>query len=764
MTRKERRALKKQISEREGGEKVRYERRSFLGTALAISLSFLLGAIAAIGGLLGGGYYAASRLSVNDLLSVLGKDPSAYVNPDYADKSLLALGREIASTEFVNFNSVAKFSPLVRTKVENISDILSDAGFRINIDSFMDTEFSALGTFMQDSMLDSDLGAVLKVNPETSSATFLSLCYGKEGEDYTVETDPETGEKKIVMNEGKTATTVRRFVDDPNSVIDDVEVNVLFNVTADSENSAMLYLAYGSREVDYTVETDSVTGEKKIVMLGDSQPKTLGDITDGDAALLEDARIRDLTEIVTDAEAEADPTKKASAMLLQAIADFRVSELKQQSRIERLKIKQVIEKNDDPDSRSLLREAIDDWRICDIADQNKINSLTIGSVIEIDENSPLFLQSLKNTSLGKLSDAVDTLTIDKVIPAADVEGNKVLRKLQNSTLSTLSDDIKALTVQDVFADEIYGYKKSDNSDYTGVVTTRWYLGGTEVAPAYFTRSGSDYTLLDAAEHTVLYDAQIAKANRAEGAEWKTPYYFEQKITVYEAFSYHVVDFDNGAALSDTAVAFDGTDEIGSFYLKTVAEGESVKMYFQVDYAGNEFAQSSDKKYRDDLERVYRYYATEADRDASVNELNSTDPEAADYLEILSEKSGETVRYYYTERVEVYAGYSDAGSYVASAEAHYFGESNEELTRNLKGSWYFLLTDPVSGSEMQVKLLEIDTLVTNMSTNVNHASLLELHEHGILENMPDKAFDGDSFGYPGVTNINQLTISQMIDLI
>ena len=134
LTKKERKALKKQqeaeqrelektlIEEGKIAPRVKYERRSFLWNALAASLAFVLGIGAGIGGLIGGTYFAASKISVKDLLGQIGIDYHKYVEEDYASKTVLDIGKELASTPFENLQSIGKFTPLLRKQLEKVQE------------------------------------------------------------------------------------------------------------------------------------------------------------------------------------------------------------------------------------------------------------------------------------------------------------------------------------------------------------------------------------------------------------------------------------------------------------------------------------------------------------------------------------------------------------------------------------------------------------------------------------------------------------------
>ena len=636
LTKKERKALKKQqeaeqrelektlIEEGKIAPRVKYERRSFLWNALAASLAFVLGIGAGIGGLIGGTYFAASKISVKDLLGQIGIDYHKYVEEDYASKTVLDIGKELASTPFENLQSIGKFTPLLRKQLEKVQELLADFGIDLNVDEFMLTAFGELSPYFQGVIQSAELGGVLSLSPE-SDKLMLSICYGKENEDYTVD-----AEGNIVMNEGKSATTIQQMAEDATSVINRVEVSTMMEVTADSSPS-MRYLAYGKEGVDYEIVTDEATQEKTIKMLGGSKPKQLKDLSKNDSSLLDNARICDLVEITEE-----------SSNLMRAIKNWTVSQLKQQSRIERLKLKQVLTIDEETSSR--LLKAIADWRICDLSDQDKINSLTINDVLTITEDSPLLLRSLQSATLGKFDDAIKTLRLEEMIP--ELESNKLLKHLKNSTVDTLASDVKALSVQQVFDDEIYGYyqtqdaygkpidvvplaEETPGADKVSVLTVKKDTAGNELTLGYFTALTGG-TLVE--NQTIYYDALIAKRNRelaqaeAEGDPvdyvWQTPYYYKERVRVTSDYTFYVVDHEDGGALKpletpvqtetvngeskqyfEMTFTEEATDENGEKY----PVSKLVRLYLGTDEAENDYAEDITKQYRVDLDRVYTYY-------------------------------------------------------------------------------------------------------------------------------------------------------------
>ena len=729
---------------------------------------------------------------------------------------MLDIGKELASTPFENLQSIGKFTPLLRKQLEKVQELLADFGIDLNVDEFMLTAFGELSPYFQGVIQSAELGGVLSLSPE-SDKLMLSICYGKENEDYTVD-----AEGNIVMNEGKSATTIQQMAEDATSVINRVEVSTMMEVTADSSPS-MRYLAYGKEGVDYEIVTDEATQEKTIKMLGGSKPKQLKDLSKNDSSLLDNARICDLVEITEE-----------SSNLMRAIKNWTVSQLKQQSRIERLKLKQVLTIDEETSSR--LLKAIADWRICDLSDQDKINSLTINDVLTITEDSPLLLRSLQSATLGKFDDAIKTLRLEEMIP--ELESNKLLKHLKNSTVDTLASDVKALSVQQVFGDEIYGYyqtqdaygkpidvvplaEETPGADKVSVLTVKKDTAGNELTLGYFTALTGG-TLVE--NQTIYYDALIAKRNRelaqaeAEGDPvdyvWQTPYYYKERVRVTSDYTFYVVDHEDGGALKpletpvqtetvngeskqyfEMTFTEEATDENGEKY----PVSKLVRLYLGTDEAENDYAEDITKQYRVDLDRVYTYYLNGTPI-APRPENKEDEEENAVYLDDILHEKNDTEEYdYFERRVWVYESYyfRSGGAAIevnaADVREEYYKVTTPDggtptvdptpLNRFIRGMWHFLLhvKDEDSGTlvEKDFALLDMDQIVTNVAKNVDGATLLDLWMHDVLSGAtpPDADISSIHFHINGtshntgaavcpdcVRNINQLTINESVALV
>ena len=542
-----------------GGEKVKYYPRSFLWNILSISLAFLFGIFAALGGLLGVGIVYGTKKPVKD---IFGENYLSYVREEYAEASLYDLIAELFGTvrdlataggEFT-FQSINKITPILENLLTPMSESLSEQGIVLDVDELMNTPVNEFGTYLRTTIVDKTvLAKIVKPDPNNSNdALALALCYGEEDVDFTIV------DGDIVMSEGKSPVTLGEFLSDPVTLINKVTVEAALGISSTS-NAAMRFLAYGTEGTHYRIGEDG-----KIEMLVNIitnkrfTKKKLSDLTKDSSNPIEDAQISDLMDI-----------NENSSAMLRAIRNWKVSDLKQQARIDRLKISQVINLGNNP---SRLMNAIANWRIKDLNDQGKIDSLTLSSLIKIDETSPKLLQKLKNAQLGELSEKTDNLRILDILDETDITSNKILRNLGQSTLKTLSSDIKKLTVRDVYGGDLYSYMKIDEDgngykkfaeDYKNekvmdaiaskdrpekipsraTISTCYEVNAVRVFGGWLTPVGEDrYQLLKNAD---VY--RVLKRDEETGQD-VTSYYAERELYIFSETELKRVDYDNGGEL------------------------------------------------------------------------------------------------------------------------------------------------------------------------------------------------------------------------
>lgn len=748
-------ALEKQlVKEGKIFPRTRYVPRSFAGRVLAVVLAFLIGVVAAIGGLLGVGYFAGTR-PLKDVFGMLNIDYTQWLTDSAAELNALQLVQQISGGGIDSMGDIAEYTPYVDTLITTLNEQLSAIGVSIDGDELKATNFSDLGSYFSDVVRNTELGKALGVTAE-SDPILVAICYGSEGTneeggDYTLN---DSGE--IVMNEGKSPTTIASLTEGGN-IVGNITIESALSVNADS-NSAMRYLAYGTEGVSYTIETDS-TGNKYINMLRDPmtgtlyRKKKLSDLT-GTDNVMGDAVISDIINI-----------DESTSGLLYAIRDWTVNDLGNQARLERLKLSQVV--TIDENASNILK-AMSGWRISDLSDQKKIDSLTLGDVISVGDDSPSILKALRDTRLGELAQATQELRLVDLLGTEAVQQNRLLKNLALSSVSTLAADMDNLTVGQVYGDQIYSYLDL-GADGTGK-TYADYLSG-------YDPDDPDGQTNENRPDPIRYDADSFKLTQTrllldgEGQETQTQVlqgWFRtadgkyvpvdeddvrrtadgafSRIEIFltpDSYVWNAVDYDNGGALTPLPAGTIGTDTTGYtveqngtdgtpvtdggaplYYLteRTVpsAEGDTVQKvaYPVMEDANGQFVRVRELEdgaeyssvRRIDLERtITEYVYTQDGSPVALDENGNVlygEGDAQQALEIRTRVSGDETLYYILseETVEQLYYYEDAGNYVSVAEDDFsvvytasWTEQDGAVTiedhrvdRFLDGIWYVLL--------------------------------------------------------------------------
>ena len=766
LSKRERKELRRQQAETEKrlvaegviSPRVRYAPRSFLWNILAVCLAFFLGIFFALGAIL----FAGAKSSVKSILGLIGVEYGNLIAEEYADQSVIDLFRDVTQTlsgGLTNLNTLGKYTPLLGNTLNTLSESLGSIGVHLNVDELMNVDFSGLGGYFQENVIQTiKLGETLGLTPD-SSPLMIGLCYGAEGEDY------EVVDGAFQMKEGKHATTISDLANDATGLLNRVTVESALNVNANSP-APMRYLAYGSENVTYQI----VDGA--IVMLENSETgepfakKTLGSITAEGSDVIGDARLGDLMDM------------SGANNFMATIQDWRISDLKNSNRINRLKISQIIKVGENP---SLLMNAIRDWRINDLTKQENIDSLCIGDVLAITPESPKILQTLQDATLGSFGDAVNGVRLCDLLDD-DLSQNKFLRGLQKSTLKTLANDIQSLTVADVFGDDIYAYSAlSEIQSYTGkagekfdnydefiayyktsgkndadfsqnrptvlknvTVTSSRVLAssGAPVLSGWFAENEGRYELKDIAEADL--HLEVAEDNSVLR-------YYENKPRVTPVYVWEKVDYDKSEAEWET--------------LSVVQSGEG----FVCTYEENEYPVAEDDfgyyfrapvdgvNTRIDLERAIESYLLDGaplPEGTAVRYQKPTETDEGYYYAVLREYVEE--RYYEeSDPAHSYALGETHEKFTGSWQADDATHTDEEVDRYLNGIWYLLL-DNGNGADTQIAKLSED--VNRISDFLDSITLWEMYVHGLLNTHVFKE------NFLGEKNLNECTIATVLGVV
>lgn len=312
-----------------------------------------------------------------------------------------------------------------------------------------------------------------------------------------VEVDPETGVGLAYKDECKQTVlryrkvTVGGLQEDSKAIVNNIYLKDAMNITA-SSHKVLISLAYGEYGADYKYVEKETTGEngetvvtKEIEMLGNAQPRTVGDLRKQGSALIDSIS---LTDVLNE-----DRDDKIVMYLLYGKQDIHYSidpetdELKMlQKRVAVLDglvydeygepyVKQEGETNGyvlDAENGAYTDETGVTYYYDPAASFGtvKIGETTNEETGEKTElYAPLYYLTdengeavyYKKTSLGDLSGAnnpiakfTDRLTCGEIF-GDDAKNNKFLKHLTEKTISELPAAVENLTIQQVFGTDIY---------------------------------------------------------------------------------------------------------------------------------------------------------------------------------------------------------------------------------------------------------------------------------------------------------------------
>lgn len=628
-----------------------------------------------------------------------------------------------------------------------------------------------------------ELGTMLDVTAESDPLT-IAICYGEEGTNYTVE-DGEIVPVDAPAEEGKIAypVTVGTLMDDATGVIDNVKVETALSVTAASE-PALRYLAYGSEGEQYTLADDDGDGTPdRVQMLDDPatgkpyEKRSISSLTEEDSDLIGGAAIRDLVGIDTSEGSEdsafmqaiADwkvndlkdeekveslkigdvfDTEDASSSLMHAISSWELGDLKQQARIDRLRLSQVLDLGDDS---STLMQTIGDWRLGELSDQEKIDSLRLGDVLEIEEgNSSNFLLALQDTTLGELSERSDMLTLSEIIGEDELQKNKLLKHLGNSTIQTLSDDVNAISLETIFGEEYFSYAAT--ADYEAArgagkpVESDKLLDPERVQTVYKTAAGTQVVT-----GTFLITEQggwkLLEGVTANIYRWQRP--------VDAVKEYRIVNYETGT-LDPLPDGADVVTEGGKDYYVTGGERyEIVKTDPYADYVeiGGE---------RIDLELTvvaYLYSDTQAAVPADVTVAYDGEADAYYVTE-----SAETLRRYYDPTALSPEGIAPEVYGEDDVTVSFFTQEGEPVTRFVAGAWMLIVGE--DGAKGATSVMGISDALEDIPEQVSNLTLQEMYCNGLLTDDPSLDISRLNYMLDGklYTDLDQFNIRQFTEFV
>ena len=360
---------------------------------------------------------------------------------------------------------------------------------------------------------------------DDSDELVRALLYGVEGVHYAVGTEGEIEMLRVGIAVYGGAAYDRGGNLLPGAVEETegdylyTDGDTVYRLERQSEESIEIETEEGPLSLPLLIAEDE-TGEEVFY-----KPHTIGDLSG------ENSLISGITKDLTIGQFMGDGEQSS---LSAAISAWKIDDLNDQDKIMSLKIADVI--GVDENSPAVLQAMRDrDWTLAYLNDKDTFNQLALGEVIEIDESNPdtpALLVSLQNTSIGKLSDAVNRLTLVELLGEDQVEKSSILRNLADSTAKTLADDISALSIAQVFEDKVYktdgdGNYLDENGNvlYYNDTDGNWYtspdfaadtrservLTGTWKYLLTGDKAAEEYTLEDIGDLTANMTANVQRA-------------------------------------------------------------------------------------------------------------------------------------------------------------------------------------------------------------------------------------------------------------
>ncbi len=324
----------------------------------------------------------------------------------------------------------------------------------------------------------------LSINPDTHPVLKSIMIEGVYGEDYDLVSDGNGG-YTVEVTPGRTVTyrTLDELSNDSDRIINGILVADALSVTPQSDK-ILITLAYGKEGKDYKVEGG------KIVMLGDSKPRDLSDLSGDIGTILDDVTLEDVmdpdfdTPIVMymlygreDVHYKVVETGgvKSVAMLQQRVAIYGdkvynpygeeiVGTLNTTAKT--FTVDGVTYKYKDTPV-----EAMTNTTPLELAD----GTLVSYSYLYIEENgsdAPVYYEAISIGDLSSeegeenhLSLATARLTVKEMLGGTTADDNFLLRHVEDYTIDELPEAIENLRFTDVYARDIYKTEKKGEETY-----------------------------------------------------------------------------------------------------------------------------------------------------------------------------------------------------------------------------------------------------------------------------------------------------------
>ncbi len=394
-----------------------------------------------------------------------------YPDDDDATKKLYDVG---GSSARGTFDPVAKTLTLKNGTIEylKLEDTIGEKEIYLAYEDSAFTvpviyKYTTIGSLSEDSSsLFNDLylrDALGIKNAHSSHPVLIALAYGVEGKDYTIKPDGS-----IELAEGSHPRTIGELKEEDETLIDSILLKDALGVDATSPK-VLRSLAFGAEEVDYTID-DKVVEDGKIVsgtirMLGDSTPRTLGDLTEnGGEDLINGLYLADIID--------PDPTSTINMYLLYgregvhwAEVDGKIVSLNKKVAVIGTTTYNEWGENPLPNSYAsgVYTDAEGNGYVCKPLTPAKTVKTVDGeaTLYELVDSDGVPIGQYAPTSLGSfatdghLTRVTSRMTIVELLGEETVNDNIFLQHLRDETIDTLPDSIEGLTYNEVFKNDAY---------------------------------------------------------------------------------------------------------------------------------------------------------------------------------------------------------------------------------------------------------------------------------------------------------------------
>lgn len=445
-------------------------------------LVFLAGVIFVPVAIAGTAVAATALFTTSQVMSLVGLDPSEYLNEKYHDKTLLQLIMDIidGKVTFNNLNGIRELTPYVDVLIDEVVYFLNEnIGFELSEegkDRLYSADWATIPTVVFEELQTGiKLGTLLGVN-ENSSSVLIYLAY-EVNEDGTTNWDKQR--------------TLGSLMNNMDSIINNAKIGDLIDVGT----SGILYNLRDVKVGEMAYEMEHRPLNQIIDIPSDAFPAL---------AYLGQYPVSGLNDALNNATLEQLlPIEEDS--ILYALKDKKLSEIPEE--IQHLTLGEVIEI--DENSPKIL-QFLKDTPIDQIT--SAIDTMPLDVAIEIDENSPKFLRTLaaKGATINNIGSMIGTLTLSDMV---DIGSSRILNALAGSTLDSIASDVDNLTLGDVVDPDapgspkilkaLAGYKISELGDAIHNLKIEEIIDIGEDAPMILKAlKGTNFEDLEAKIHTL----------------------------------------------------------------------------------------------------------------------------------------------------------------------------------------------------------------------------------------------------------------------